>query len=65
VSGFRHIEQCGYCLNNTHNSHLPCAVRPYGVAEGEERCADFEADPLPPVEEPTVVSLSSYSHGNY
>lgn len=48
MSGFRRVEQCASCLNNTYNPHLPCAVRPYGVAEGEDRCADFEANPTVP-----------------
>jgi len=42
---FRRAEPCATCLNNTHNPHLPCTVRPYGVAEGEEFCVEFEADP--------------------
>lgn len=60
---FRRVEQCDRCLNNTRNPHLPCAVRPYGVTEGEERCADFEADPSVPVEEQWEPEGASFYNG--
>jgi hypothetical protein len=34
--------ECQNCLNNTHNSLLPCAIHPYGPT-GD--CPDFEPEP--------------------
>jgi len=41
--------QCGRCLYNTRNPHLPCAVHAYKVVD--DQCPDFKQDTLLPLEE--------------
>lgn len=55
------LSQCDQCQYNTRNPHLPCAVHPHKITDGQ--CPDFELDTSLPAEELWEPEGASYYAG--